>query len=64
MMATKHKITVSTQAASHRPSSAERHAAEIAWLSTQQAELKREAADRRAERAMKSAADAARARGI
>jgi hypothetical protein len=54
-MAAKQKITVSTQATSHRPSSAERHAAEIARLSTRQAELKQEAADRRAERAIKSA---------
>jgi hypothetical protein len=58
-MAAKHKMTVSTQSTSHRPSSAERHAAQVAWLSTRQAELKQEAADRRAERAVKSAADAA-----
>ena len=63
-MAAKHKMTVSTQWTSRRPSSAERHAAEIAWLSTQQAELKREAADRRAERAIKDAADAATTRGV
>ncbi len=63
-MAAKHKMTVSTQATSHRPSSAERHAAEIARLSTQQAELKRDAADRRAERAVKSAGDAAATRGV
>jgi hypothetical protein len=64
-MAAKHKVTVSTQSTSRRrPNGAERRAAQVAWLSTQQAELKREAADRRAERAMKSAADAARARGI
>ncbi|HXO06396.1 MAG TPA: hypothetical protein VN880_00090 [Solirubrobacteraceae bacterium] len=61
-MAAKHKVTVSTQLTSpHRPSSAERRAAQVAWLSTQQADLKREAADRRAERAIKSAADAAAA---
>lgn len=58
-MAAKHKMTVSTQSTSHRPSSAERRAAQVAWLSTQQAELKREAADRRAARAIKSAADEA-----
>ncbi len=63
-MAAKHKMTVSTQATSHRPSSAERHAAEIAWLSTQQAELKRAAADRRVERAIKSTADAGATRGV
>jgi hypothetical protein len=63
-MAAKYKITVSTQPTSRRPSSAERHAAEIAALSTQQAELKREAADRRAERAIKSSAYAATTRGV
>jgi hypothetical protein len=63
-MATKHKVTVSTQATSHRPSSAERHAAEVARLSTRQSELKREAADRRAERANKSGADGATPRGV
>lgn len=64
-MAAKHRMTVSTQSTSRRPtSSAERRAAAIAWLSTQQAELKREAADRRAERAIKNAADAATTRGV
>ena len=63
-MAAKHKVTVSSQATSHRPSSAERHAAEIARLSNQQAELKREAADRRAERVINSAADAATGRRV
>ncbi len=64
-MAAKHKMTVSIQSTSrNRPSSAERRAAQIAWLSTQQAELKREAADRRAERAVKSAADEATTRDI
>jgi hypothetical protein len=57
-MAAKHKMTVSTQPTNGRPNSAERRAAATAWLSTQQAELKREAADRRAERAIKSASDA------
>lgn len=56
-MRTKHKVTVSTQPTSQRPSTAERRAASIALLSTQQAELKQDAADRRAERAAKSAAD-------
>ena len=63
-MAAKHKMTVSTQATSRRPTSAERHAAQVAWLSTQQAELKREAADRRAERAIKTAPDAPTTRGV
>lgn len=63
-MAAKHQMTVSTQSTSHRLSSAERHAAEIVRLSTQQATLKREAADRRAERAIKSATGAAATRGV
>jgi hypothetical protein len=64
-MAAKHKMTVSTQSTNRqRPSSAERRAAQVAWLATQQAELKREAADRRAERAIKDATDAAITRGI
>ncbi len=63
-MAAKHKMTVSTQSTSHRPSSAERRAAQVVWLSTQQAELKREAADRRAAHALKSAADKATTPGI
>ena len=46
-MATRHKVTVSVQPTSLRPTSAERRAAQIASLSTKQAELKREAAERR-----------------
>lgn len=62
-MAAKHKMTVTKQPTSrHRLSSAERRAAQIEWLSTQQAELKREAAERRAERATKSAASTATTR--
>jgi hypothetical protein len=57
-MAAKHKVTVSVRPTNHRPSTAERRAAQIAALSTQQAELKQQAADRRAERATESAADA------
>ncbi len=49
-MATKHKVTVSVQPTARRPSSAERRAAQIASLSTKQAELKQEAADRRRQR--------------
>ena len=64
-MAAKHKMTVSMQSTSgHRSSGAERRAAQIAWLSTQQAELKREAADRRAKRTIKSATDAADTGGV
>jgi hypothetical protein len=50
-MAPKSKVTVSVQPAKHRPSSAERRAAQIEMLSTKQADLKREAAERRAKRA-------------
>ena len=58
-MAVKHKVTVSTRPTNSRGSSADRRAAQIVALSTQQAELKQEAADRRAERATKDAAAAA-----
>jgi hypothetical protein len=57
-MAAKHKVTVSTQPINHQMTSAERRAASIASLSTQQAELKQQATDRRVRRATKSAADA------
>jgi hypothetical protein len=43
----KHKVTVSIRPAIARPSTAERRAAEIAKLSTEQAELKQQAAARR-----------------
>jgi hypothetical protein len=56
-MASKPKVTVSTQPA-NRLSSAERRAAKVASLATQQADLKQEAAARRQERATRSAADA------
>jgi hypothetical protein len=58
VMAAKHKVTVSMQPTNARLSTAERRAASIALLSTQQAELKQEAADRRDQRAAKRAADA------
>jgi hypothetical protein len=51
-MAAKHKVTVSVQPAKHRPTSAERRAAQIEMVSTKQADLKREAAERRAKRAL------------
>jgi hypothetical protein len=57
VMAAKPKVTVSMQPTNHRPTTAERRAAQIAALSTRQAEIKQEAADRREERATKSAAD-------
>jgi hypothetical protein len=50
-MAARHKVTVSTQPTSHRPTNAERRAAHVAAISNKQAELKREAAERRAARA-------------
>jgi hypothetical protein len=50
-MAAKHKVTVSVQPAKHRPTSAERRAAQVEMISTKQADLKREAAERRAKRA-------------
>jgi len=56
-MAAKPKVTVSIQPTNHRPTTAERRAAQIAALSTRQAELKREAADRRDQRATKSVGD-------
>lgn len=58
-MAAKHKVTVSVQPTNRWPSSAQRHAAQIALLSTKQAELKQEAAERRAERAGETAPAAA-----
>ncbi len=54
-MAARPKVTVSMQPTNHRPTTAERRAAQIASLSTRQAELKQEAADRRG---AKSATDA------
>lgn len=54
-MAAKHKVTVSVQPTNPRPSSAQRRAAEIASLSTKQAELKQQAAERRAQRANQNA---------
>jgi hypothetical protein len=58
-MAVKRNVTVSVQPTARRPSSAERRAAQIATISTKQSELKREAAERRANRAMNSNAPAA-----
>jgi hypothetical protein len=51
-MAAKHKVTVSVQPSKHRPTTAERRAAQVEMISTKQAELKREAAERRAKRAL------------
>jgi hypothetical protein len=57
-MAVKHKVTVSTRPANSRGTTAERRAAQVASLSTQQAELKQEAAERRAGRANQNASAA------
>jgi hypothetical protein len=57
-MAAKHKVTVSAQPAIQRASSAQQRAAQVAMLSTMQADLKREAAGRRAKRALSDNAPA------
>jgi hypothetical protein len=49
-MATRHKVTVSREATAPRLSAAERRAERVAALATQQSDLKREAAERRAKR--------------
>jgi hypothetical protein len=59
-MAAKHDATVPNQPTKPRLTSAERRAAQTASLSTQQAELKQQAADRRA---AKRPADAPTKRG-
>jgi len=59
----RNKVTVSVRPAIARPSVAERRAAEIARLSTEQAELKREAAARRQQRAAEKGAPSSRATG-
>jgi hypothetical protein len=58
-MAVKQRVNGSVQPTKSRPSSAERRAAQIATVSTKQAELKREAADRRAIRVLNGNAPAA-----
>jgi len=54
-MAAKNKVTVSVQPAPPRPSTAERRAAHSEMLSTKQAQLKAEAAERRRNRALDAA---------
>jgi hypothetical protein len=51
LMAAKKKVTVSMSPVGRRPSSAERRAEQNAMLSDKQAQLKREAAERRQKRA-------------
>ncbi|MGH3262511.1 MAG: hypothetical protein ACRDNS_10975, partial [Trebonia sp.] len=50
-MTAKHKVTVSSQPTTRRPSTAERRAGQVATLASQQATLKQEAAERRRKRA-------------
>ena len=50
-MAAKHKMTVSAGPSAQRLTAAERRAAQIGALATQQATLKQEAAERRRKRA-------------
>ena len=54
-MAAKHKVTVSVQPTNRQPSSAERRAAQVASISTKQAELKKEFLERRDARANRNA---------
>ena len=58
-MAAKNKVTVSVQPKKQPPSSAQRRAAQMTSVSTKQPELKREAAERRAKRALNGNAPAA-----
>jgi hypothetical protein len=58
-MTAKQKVTIGLQPATRPPSYAQRFAAQAARVSTKQAELKREAAERRAKRASDSNAPAA-----
>jgi hypothetical protein len=58
-MAAKKKMTVSIKPPNYRPSSAERRAAHLASISTKQADLKREAAERAAKRALSTNTPAA-----
>jgi hypothetical protein len=51
-MAAKNEVTVSVQPTKQRSSSAQRRTAQIATVSTKQAEPKREAVERRSERAL------------
>jgi hypothetical protein len=51
-MAAENNMTLSVKPTNQRPSTAQRRAAQIAAISTKQAELKREAAERAAKRAL------------
>lgn len=55
-MATKNKVTLSVDQPKHALTSAERRAARVKMISTKQAELKAEAAERRAQRVLRDEA--------
>jgi hypothetical protein len=59
VMAVKRKVSISTGPTNHRQSSSERHAAYVAQIANRQSELKREAAERRAQREAETGDDAA-----
>ena len=61
-MATRHKIKVSTDPTNRRLTSSERREARLAEISGKQGELKREAAERRAQRASQDGVAAAPAK--
>jgi hypothetical protein len=52
-MAAKNKVTLSVEPPKHGLTSAERRAARVEMISTKQAELKAEAAERRAQRVLR-----------
>ncbi|MGZ4173237.1 MAG: hypothetical protein ACXVQR_02050 [Solirubrobacteraceae bacterium] len=60
-MAAKHKVKVSTDPTNRRLTSSERREARLAEISGKQGELKREAAERRAQRASRDGVPAATA---
>ena len=62
-MAAKNKVTVSVGPPARQLTAAERRAARIGTLATQQATLKQEAADRRRKRAESAEGVASKARG-
>lgn len=59
-MAARNKVTISSRPTNPRPTAAERRAAEIAMLSTKQAELKHAAAQRRQARGPRDDSPASR----
>jgi hypothetical protein len=59
VMASKNQVTVSTDSTKYRLSSTERRAARLAEVANKQADLKREAAERRAKRAREAGSPSA-----